>query len=128
MSKKYFLLILVSHAIVPISLLFPVLQISQGLEHINIFEYISQNQYFYVKISLVTFIIAELCGLANAIYGLSKKDLHHKNIQMSFLLGFSSAILGAMLIGAGSYMFSFICAISFVVISYSAIKLMKKEN
>lgn len=128
MSKKYFLAILISHAIVPISLLFPVLQISQGVEHINIFEFISQNQYLYVTILLITFLTVELFGFGNAIYGLTRRELNHKNIQMSFLLGFSSAILGAMFISVGSHLFSVICAISFVVISYSAIKLMKKES
>ena len=94
----------------------------------NVFTFIANNQYTYVTILLITFLIVELCGLANAIYGLSIKELNHKNIQVSFLLGFSSAILGAMFISAGSYLFFIICAISFIAISYSAIKLMKKES
>ncbi len=131
MSKKYFLVILIFHALVPISLLFPVLQISQVQESFsffNVFEFIRQNQYTYVTILLITFILVDLCGLGNAIYGLTRKELKHRNIQVSFLLGFSSAILGAMFISAGSYLFFIICAVSFIAISYSAIKLMKLEK
>lgn len=131
MSKKYFWIILISHMIVPLSLFFPVLKIPEMLDSLslyNVFTFIANNQYTYVTILLITFLIVELCGLANAIYGLSIKELNHKNIQVSFLLGFSSAILGAMFISAGSYLFFIICAISFIAISYGSIKLMKLEQ
>lgn len=131
MNKKYFGLILASHAIVPLSLLFPVLQISEEIEssgYFNVFEYIKLNRYTYVTVLLVIFVIVELCGLGNAIYGITLKELNRRNIGSSFLLGFSSAILGAMFLSAGSYLFFIICAISFIVISYSSIKLMKLEQ
>lgn len=131
MGKKFFLVILIFHALVPLSLLFPVLQISEAIEssgYYNVFDYIRLNSYTYVTVLLVIFVIVELCGLGNAIYGLTLKKLNSKNIGFSFLLGFSSAILGAMFLSSGSYLFFIICAVSFIVISYSSIKLMKLEN
>ena len=130
MNRKYFWIIILSHLIVPVSLLFPVLQIPEmeSLSLYNVFGFIAKNQYAYVTILLITFILVELCGLANVIYCLAKKEVNRKNISISFLFGFSSAILGAMFISAGSYLFFIICAVSFVLISYSAIKLMKLEQ
>ncbi len=131
MSRKFFWIILISHLIVPISLFFPVLQdfeISNSSTLFNIFDFIRQNQYVYITVLLITFILIELCGLANAIYCLTKKAPSNRNISISFLFGFSSAILGAMFISVGSYPFFIICAVSFLLISYSSIKLMKLEK
>ena len=131
MSKKYFWIIVAFHAIVPISLFFPVLRtpnLSNSSSRINVIDYIRLNQYKYVSILLIIFVVVELAGLINAIYGLTLKKLSHKNIGCSFLLGFSSAILGAMFLSADSLLFFIICAVSFVVISYSSIKLMKLEQ
>ena len=67
-------------------------------------------------------------GVINAVYGLAKNELKHRTVQLSFLMSFSSAILGAMFISASSYIFFVICALSFVMIAYSSIKLMKLEQ
>ena len=131
MIKKLYIAILLSHLLVPISLLFPILKISESLEgqgYYNVINYIILNEYTYVTVLLIIFSIVELCGLSNAIYGLTINELNRKNISMSFLFGFSSAILGAMFISTGSYLFFIICAISFVVISYASIRLMKLEQ
>ena len=131
MSRKYFWIILIAHLIVPISLFFPVLrdfEISNRSTLINIFDFIRQNQYMYIAVLLITFTLIELCGLGNSIYCLTKKTPTNRNISISFLFGFSSAILGAMFISAGSYPFFIICALSFIAISYSSIKLMRLEK
>lgn len=131
MSKKYFLSILISHLIVLVSVFFPILNISNtssSIDYYNIFSYIRKNPSTYATVLLIIFIVFELAGVANAVYGLIKKDTNHKHILATFLLGFSSAILGAMYISVGSHIFFLICAISFFAISYSSIKLMKLEN
>lgn len=131
MGKKFSVIILISHLIVPLSLMFPVLQSSEAsksAELFNVFQFISQNQYFYISILLIAFLIIELCGVANAIYYLSVKYPNQRSVGISFLFGFAPAILGAMFIGAGSYLFFALCALSFILISYCSIKLMKLED
>ncbi len=131
MGKKFSVIILIFHLIVPLSLLFPVLQTSEtskSTELFNIFQYINQNQYFYISVLLVAFLLIELLGVANAIYYISVKTPDRRSVGISFLFGFSSAILGAMFISAGSYLFFSLCALSFIVISYCSIKLMKLED
>jgi len=126
---------MLSHLIVPASLLFPVLRISSeafiegALEgYVNIFKFITINQYLYVTILLVVFVLVELLGVANSIYGLTLKEMSHRNIGLAFLFGFSSAVLGAMFISSGSYVFFTLCAVSFILISYASVKLMKFEK
>ena len=135
MHKKYFIVILLSHLFIPVSLLFPVLQVPSNavselseFEFFNVVSFIQLNQYTYVTVLLVLFTIVELFGVINAVYGLAKNELKHRTVQLSFLMSFSSAILGAMFISASSYIFFVICALSFVMIAYSSIKLMKLEQ
>ena len=131
MSKKYFWIILIFHLLIPASLLFPVLKVTNSLSShnmLNIFNFIKENPSTYVTVLLIVFTVFELMGIANAIYGIARKEANHKNTQATFLLGFSSAILGAMFISTGSYLFFFLCAISFIAISYASIKLMKLEK
>lgn len=130
MNKKYLIAILISHLIVPISMFFPILKITHADSNnvmCNAFEYVKNNPTVYATILLVVFLAFELIGAGNSIYVLAKKEITHKNIQSLFLLGFSSAILGAMYISVARIFFA-ICAISFVLISYASIKLMKREN
>lgn len=130
MNKKYLIAILISHLVVPLSIIFPILKIT-GTDSNNVmcnfFEYIKSNPTIYATILLIIFLVFELIGAGNSIYVLAKKEITHKNIQSLFLLGFSSAILGAMYISVARIFFV-ICAISFVLISYASIKLMKREN
>ena len=135
MQKRLLLINLVAHLSVPLSLFFPILQVSenassltQGSGAFNVFDFIRLNQYTYVSILLLVFLLCELIGAGYAVYGLVKKELPHLYRSTSFLLGFSSAVLGAMFISAGSYIFFTICALSFFFISYASIKLMKMEK
>ena len=130
MNKKYLIAILISHLVVPISIFFPILKITDTNSNnimCNVFEYVKNNPTVYATILLIVFLTFELIGAGNSVYVLTKKEISHKNIQSLFLLGFSSAILGAMYISVARIFF-IICAVSFVFISYSSIKLMKREN
>jgi hypothetical protein len=130
MKKRFFIYIIVSHFIVIFSLLFPIHRLKTGINEsisfINFFEYLSQNQSGIVKVLFVILILAELLGIANGIYGIVK--LNHFSIRNAFTLGFSSAILAAMLLSSGSYIFFLVCATSFLVISYFSLRLLKMEK
>ena len=131
MSKKFFLIILFFHLIVPISVFFPVFKsssTSMDTSLCNIFRYVRENSSVYATVLLLVFLLIEIVGVGNAAYGLAKKEAARRNKQSSFILGFSSAILGAMFISVGSYVFFLLCAVSFIAISYASIKLMKLEE
>lgn len=134
MHKKPFIIILLSHLIVPLSLLFPVFKVGNKLtntsvdkDFVNIIGYVQINVYGYITVVLVIFMIMEILGIVNSINGIRHKELKHAPIRNSFYLGFSSAVLGATFISVGSYVFFAVCAASFLVISYFSIKLMKME-
>ena len=130
MNKKYLLAILISHLLVPISIFFPILKIvgtDSNYVMCNVFGYIKNNPTIYATVLLIIFLVFELIGVGNTVYVLVKKKITHKNTQSMFLLGFSSAILGAMYISVARIFF-IICAISFVAIAYASIKLMKLEK
>lgn len=130
MKKRFFAYIIASHLVVIASLLFPIHRLKTGINEsisfINFFEYLSQNQSGIVKVLFVILILAELLGIANGIYGIVK--LNHFSIRNAFTLGFSSAILAAMLLSSGSYIFFLVCATSFLLISYFSLRLLKMEK
>lgn len=131
MSKKYFWIIFLFHLLIPISLFFPVLKMPSSLSShnmLNIFHFIKVNPSTYVTVLLIVFTLFEIAGAINAVYGIARKEISRKNTQATFLLGFSSAILGAMFISVDSHIFFILCAISFIAISYASIKLMKLEK
>ena len=131
MSKKYFWIILLSHALVIASLFFPVLKVTSSLSNhdmFNIFSFIEKNPSIYLTVLLIVFTLFEILGALNAIYCIARKEVSRRNVSSTFLLGFSSAILGAMFISVDSHIFFILCAVSFVFISYASIKLMKLEN
>ena len=131
MKKRFFIYIIIAHLLVPVFLVLPIHRLRVGLgkslSFISIFDYIEHAQNTLITILLVVFIFAEFLGIANAIYGILTKGNHASTIN-SFALGFSSAILGAMFLSSGSYMFFLVCAFSFLVISYFSIRLMKMEK
>ena len=131
MSKKYFWIILLSHALVIASLFFPVLKVTSSLSNhdmFNIFSFIEKNPSIYLTVLLIVFTLFEILGALNAIYCIARKEVSRRNVSSTFLLGFSSAILGAMFISVDSHIFFILCAVSFIFISYASIKLMKLEN
>lgn len=131
MKKRFFIYIIIAHLLVPIFLILPIhrlrVGIGESISFISIFEYIENANNHLITAMLIVFIVIEFLGIANAIYGI-KTDGNHLSTRNSFALGFSSAILGAMFLSFGSYIFFLVCAISFLVISYFSIRLMKMEK
>lgn len=139
MHKKYYLIIMLAHLSVPLSLLFPVLRVDEirlGISgstttsayYLNIFEYIYSDIYTLTGLFILFLAIAQLAGVIIAIVGMANKTMKHVPILLSFVLGFSSAIMSALQIYSGSHMLFIISAISFVIVSIFSINLMKLEE
>ncbi len=139
MHKKYYLIIMLAHLAVPVSLLFPVLRVDEirlgvsgatttSAYYLNIFEFIYSDIYTLTGLFILFLAIAQIAGVIIAIVGMSNKTIKHIPILLSFVLGFSSAIMSALQIYSGSYMLFIISAISFVVVSIFSVNLMKLEE
>ena len=138
MEKRLYFLIALAHLAVPISLLTPIITITEtrvGIDgatavemyNINFFQYFLYDIYSTLAIFMLIFSIVELLGAANAFYSVFTKKPNHVSYKISFYLGFSSAVMAALQSGSKSYAFFFICVISFLIISFSSIKLMKSD-
>ena len=131
MQKRFFIYIIISHLLVPFSLILPIHRLkigtSESMSFINIFEYLKHNRNLYINIFLLIFIFCELLGIVNSFFGVFGK-ITHISIRNSFALGFSSAILAAIFLSNGSYIFFLVCAFSFLTISYFSLRLLKMEK
>lgn len=139
MEKRLYFLIALAHLTVPISLLTPIIIITEtsvGMEgaidiemyNINFFQYFLYDIYSTLAIFMLIFSLVELIGAANAFYAVFTKKPNHVSYKVSFYLGFSSAVMAALQAGSKSYAFFFICVISFLIISFCSIKLMKADD
>lgn len=139
MEKKLYFIIALAHLAVPISLLTPIITMTETkvgmggateieMYNINFFQYFLYDIYSVVAIFMLVFIIVELLGAVNAFYAVFTKKSNHVSYKISFCLGFSSAVMAALQAGSSSYLFFFICVVSFLVISFCSIKLMKSDD
>ena len=139
MEKKLYLIIALAHLAVPISLLTPIITMTETkvgmggateieMYNINFFQYFLYDIYSTLAIFMLVFSVVELLGAANAFYSVFTKKPNHVSYKISFYLGFSSAVMAALQAGSNSYAFFFICVISFLVISFCSIKLMKSDD
>lgn len=139
MHKKYYAIIILAYLAVPISLLFPVLRVNEirlGLsggtttsEHyMNIFEYVYNDIYTITGLLILFLALVQLVGVGIAIVGLVEKGVRSILVRLTFISSFSCAILAALQIYSGSRILFVICAISFVLIAFSSIRLMRIEE
>ena len=139
MEKKLYFLIALAHLAVPISLLTPIITITETkvgiggttvveMYNINFFQYFLYDVYSTLAIFMLIFSVVELLGAVNGFYAAFTKKPNHVSYKASFYLGFSSAVMAALQAGSNSYAFFFICVISFLVISFCSIKLMKSDG
>ena len=130
MKKRFFVYVAISHFVVLLSLILPIhrlkIGVNESVAFINFFDYIYHSQSVLIKIVLISLIVAESLGAINAILGIFKKS--YALVRNAFTLGFSSAILAAILLSSGSYIFFLVCAASFLAISYFSLRLMKSEK
>ena len=95
---------------------------------LNFFQYFLYDVYSTLAIFMLVFLVVELLGAVNGFYAAFTKKPNHVSYKISFYLGFSSAVMAALQSGSKSYAFFFICVISFLVISFCSIKLMKADD
>lgn len=130
MRRRFFVYIILAHLLVPIGLLLPIHRVEAGTvqsdDFINIFEYLDYTNSVYITVLIALFVLGELLGVVNSVYGIYTSNKHIA-IRNSFAYGFCSAILAAIFLGFGSYIFFVVCAASFLIISYFSLRLMKAE-
>ena len=139
MHKKYYLLSLICHGCVALSLCFPLISVSESrlnntgntlvdTNFLNIFQYVYNDIYTITAILMIILGVVEILGALNCIYAISKKHVSRLASKLAFLFGFSSAIMGALQVYSRSYLFFFICAAAFVLNQVCAIRIMKLEG
>lgn len=139
MEKKLDFVIALAHLAVPVSLLTPIISITETKVGIggattvetydlNFFQYFWNDIYSAVAIFMLVFAVVEICGAAYAFYVTFSKKPHPVSEKITFSLGFSSAVMAALQAGSESYVFFAICVVSFLVISICSIKIMKMRE
>ncbi|MBQ7225094.1 MAG: hypothetical protein IJX02_00660 [Clostridia bacterium] len=139
MKLKSYIAALVSHLVVLIALVTPIIRASDtrtsltgntesSSSYLNIFQFIQTDLYSFTSVLMLILVFIHFLGISNAIYGIVKKKYSHWSINLTFLFGFASALMGALHLYSGSYALFSICAASFLVISFCSIKLIKSEG
>ena len=134
MKQKAYITISCSHLAVLVALVTPIIRVTgvggaeESTFYTNIFNYVSINMNALSTVIMLILIAVHFVGIANAAYGIIKKNYNHFSINMTFLCGFASALMGALFLYSKSYMLFTICALSFLIVSFCSIKLIKSEG
>ena len=139
MKFKAYLGILLSHLTVLTVLFTPIIRMSEividvsgekvtNIYFVNLIDFIRGQGDSTTSVIMVALTAGHVLGIANAVFGLIKKEHNHIVINSAFALSFSSALMGALLLYSKSYALFFLCAVSFLVISFCSIKLIKAEQ
>ena len=139
MHRKHYIFILISHLVLAISLLFPVITVSEirlapllGTESqthsLNLIEYTAKSINPVTSYLMIAFLIIAIAGISNAIFGIISKKLKPTSVKLSFIFGFSSAAMAAVQLYSGSRILITICVATFAVISVASIRLIKLEE
>lgn len=139
MHKKHFLLIMLSHLIVVLSLFAPLIRVSENrlnnsgittadTNYLNIFQYVYNDIYTVTAVVMIILAVLSLVGIGTAVYGIVKKEVNTRAVKISFALSFSLSAMGALQMYSKSYVLFIICAVCFFVASICSIRLMKQEK
>ena len=139
MKNRCYIGILLSHLAVMVSLCTPIIVIKElqmditgkrmtESYYVNIFQFVLDEKYSLTAVLMMILCIGHIVGIVNAVYGLAKNSLLHRSVNVGFVFGYSSALMGALLLYTGSYGIFTICAASFFAVSYCSVKLMKEEK
>lgn len=138
MHKKYYLLSLICHSVVAVSLCFPVISVSEtrlnnvgntltDTNFLNIFQYVYNDVYTITAVLMIILGVFEILGAMNCLYAMTKSTVERLPSKLAFIFGFSSAIMGALQVYSRSYILFVICASAFVLSEICAIRLMRLE-
>lgn len=139
MHKKYYLMNIISHSAVIISLFFPLINVNElrigvagaGVAdpyYMNIVSFLQNEIYPLTGLLIIALMVLSALGVANSVYGFVTKTVKSFTTKISFLLGFSSAALAALLLYSSSAILFVICAVSFAICSFCSIKLFRLEE
>ena len=139
MHKKYYLLSMICHTVVAVSLCFPVISVSEtrlnsmgnvltDTNLLNIFQYVYNDIYTITAILMIVLGIFEILGALNCLYAMSKKTVERLPSKLAFMYSFSSAIMGALQVYSRSIILFLICVASFVITQLCSIRLMRLEK
>ena len=136
---KAYLGILLSHLTVLIVLFTPIIRMSEiiidvsgekvtNVYSVNLVDFIKGQGDTTTTFIMIVLTAGHIVGIANAVFGLVKKGHNHISINLTFVCSFASALMGALLLYSRSYVLFSVCAVSFVMISFCSIKLIKAEQ
>ena len=136
---KSYLGIFLSHLSVLVVLFTPVIRLSEividsagekvtNIYYVNLVDFISTQGYSLTTFIMLILTAVHLFGLCNALFGMIKKKHNHFSVNATFVCSFASALMGALLLYSKSYALFFVCASSFLIISFCSIKLIKSES
>ena len=131
MRLKAYLVILSAHMTVLTALVTPIIRTSfdeASSEYMNIFQFAEININSLSTFLMLFLTLVHIAGVGNSLYGIFKRSYSHISINMTFICGLASALMGALQLYSKSYALFSICAITFFVISFCSIKLIKSEG
>ena len=139
MKRKLYVATLLAHLSVLFSLLAPIIRVNEvrmtlGGEkvvnsyYVNIIKFVRDDIYSATTIFMMALTVVHLWGIANALVGIVKREYSHLSINITFICGFASALMGALHLYSRSYALFAICALSFFIISFCSVKLIKSEE
>lgn len=139
MKNKYYITALCSHITVLCALLMPVIRVTETKmtsisdktvtsSYLNVFEFLQVNLNSLSSAIMIILMAAHVAGIANAIVGTLKKGYVNTCVSLTFACGLASAFMGALQLYSGSYILFSICAISFVLIAFCSLRLIKIEH
>lgn len=139
MKNRFFIGILLSHLAVIVSLLTPIIRVDEerlgisgngitDVRYFNIIDYMTKDIHRLTGVLMIILAVFHILAILNALYGLFFKGYHHASIKYTFVLAFASATMGALQLYSQSYVFFAICAVSFLLVSFCSIRLMKLED
>lgn len=139
MHKKFYWIIFFSHLAVCLAMLFPVIRVSETrlsslgitLEYtnfLNLFHYISNDIYTVTAVLMLLLTVASAFGVANAVWGITSKELRPRTSKLAFAFSFTLAAMGALTVYSRSYILFIICAGAFFASAISSIKLARMEQ
>lgn len=139
MHRKYYIAILVSHLFLIVSMLFPVLKVSeirlapwgagdQQEQNLNLIEYINKAISPITGYFMIFLLLVAALGAANAVLGIVLNKVNSVSVKIAFIFGFSSAAMTALQIYSGSVLLLLISVITFVAITFCSVKLIKIDE
>jgi hypothetical protein len=106
---KAYVAILCSHLTVLTALCTPIIRVAEvkmaavgqtetDSYYLNIFDFARVNLNSFSTFLMLFLTVVHLFGVANAVYGLAKKNYSHISINLTFINALASAFMGALLL------------------------------